>query len=212
MNRTLTILIFAFLCNSCEKDLVKTIDGSNVKASFNCLPETDIKVGQTLIFANFSENAENYVWYFGDGATSKDIIANHCYLKSGTFTVKLKASNSYSTDSLSKIITVRDLTTTEKVCSHIWSAYFIQSDILFERIPSDDRTYLYYDFRSNGSIYSQTFFLNKLIEKNGKWSISDSTITIKFDSTYTYHTIKELTNQSLKLDNKGTLTSFKLKQ
>ena len=44
MNRTLTILIFAFLCNSCEKDLVKTIDGSNVKASFNCLPETDIKV------------------------------------------------------------------------------------------------------------------------------------------------------------------------
>jgi len=49
-------------------------------------------------FTNTSVDASSYLWDFGDGNTSTDENPTHVYTTSGTFTVTLTASNSYSSD------------------------------------------------------------------------------------------------------------------
>jgi peptidyl-prolyl cis-trans isomerase B (cyclophilin B) len=45
----------------------------------------------TIAFENKSENADAYVWNFGDGTESTDAVANHHYVHSGKYNVTLKA-------------------------------------------------------------------------------------------------------------------------
>lgn len=42
-------------------------------------------------FQNQSENADSYLWDFGDGATSEEANPSHRYIASGNYTVTLKA-------------------------------------------------------------------------------------------------------------------------
>ncbi len=42
-------------------------------------------------FENFSKNADEFEWDFGDGGTSKLAAPNHVYSTSGNFSIKLKA-------------------------------------------------------------------------------------------------------------------------
>lgn len=44
-------------------------------------------------FTNQTEEAESYLWDFGDGETSTETSPDHRYLSSGTYTVKLTATN-----------------------------------------------------------------------------------------------------------------------
>ena len=59
-------------------------------------------------FYDTSTNATSWAWDFGDGATSTEQDPVHVYTTGGTFTVKLTASNSGSSDTLTseKLITV----------------------------------------------------------------------------------------------------------
>lgn len=49
--------------------------------------------GQTVIFNNLSQNADNYLWDFGDGITSTEAAPTHNYAVPGTYTVTLTAFN-----------------------------------------------------------------------------------------------------------------------
>ncbi len=54
----------------------------------------------TIQFVNSSENANQFAWEFGDGATSSDFEPQHTYHNTGTepknFLVVLKATDSYT--------------------------------------------------------------------------------------------------------------------
>ena len=56
-----------------------------------------IKFGE-LTFRNYSENATNYFWEFGDGNTSIDKDPIHSYQTLGEYQVKLTASNENESD------------------------------------------------------------------------------------------------------------------
>lgn len=68
-----------------------------VKADFYADPIEGISP-LTVNFTDLSENATNWAWDFGDGATSNEQNPTHIYTQGGSFTVKLTASNSGSTD------------------------------------------------------------------------------------------------------------------
>jgi gliding motility-associated-like protein len=81
-------------CNSPD-DTVKTVRLSpQVKAQFEtpsrgCVP-------YNAVFTNNSLGGLNFVWDFGDGATSTDVNPNHLYNTPGVYTVKLNAFDSTS--------------------------------------------------------------------------------------------------------------------
>jgi gliding motility-associated-like protein len=60
-------------------------------------------------FANTSTNATSYAWDFGDGQTSTSVTPAITYTSSGTYTVRLIASNSCGPDTIKKVIVVLDL-------------------------------------------------------------------------------------------------------
>lgn len=76
-------------------------------------------------FNDWSTNAAtSWLWNFGDGTTSTLQNPIHAYTSNGTYTVKLKASNNFGTDSITKpnYITVNNLptppvTTGDTVCT-----------------------------------------------------------------------------------------------
>ncbi len=70
-----------------------------VSASFVVsLPEFSGCIPHTVTPANASQNADNYVWNFGDGtppvATTNFAAPSHTYTTSGNFTISVTASNS----------------------------------------------------------------------------------------------------------------------
>lgn len=50
----------------------------------------------TLNFTNLSEEADSYIWNFGDEVESTEIHPEHTYDENGTFTISLKAENECS--------------------------------------------------------------------------------------------------------------------
>ena len=78
-----------------------------VKADF-AVEKTTLCGGEWLNCFNTSANATHYLWDFGDGETdTTESPFNHEYKQFGTFTIKLKVSNSISSDSITKVNYVR---------------------------------------------------------------------------------------------------------
>ena len=78
------------------------IDTLSIKA---CYTGSNIS-GNVYQFVNCSQNATDYFWQFGDGATSTDSSPLHTYSISGNYNVMLKAFNDCLRDSLTKSIEV----------------------------------------------------------------------------------------------------------
>lgn len=76
----------------------------------------DFSVNDTILFlpsailtcANQSQNANGYLWDFGDGSTSQDVNPWHMYTQTGFYTVLLTgANNACPSDTLSILVEVR---------------------------------------------------------------------------------------------------------
>ena len=84
------LLIFATVfftaCN--KKD-----DPANVQACFTFSPDENIRVGDTIYFSNCSQEADEYLWDFGDTQTSTDAEPFHIYTGPGNYEIKLVAMN-----------------------------------------------------------------------------------------------------------------------
>ena len=66
-----------------------------------------IMLGETAVFTNTSAGDNlQYVWDFGDGATSTDTNPSHVYTATGTYTVTLTASNEVGSDAATAVIQV----------------------------------------------------------------------------------------------------------
>lgn len=62
--------------------------------------------GMEVQFNNTSENADEYVWDFGDGMTSTEVNPVHIYAESGTYNVTLTAINECGDHSFSTSVSV----------------------------------------------------------------------------------------------------------
>jgi hypothetical protein len=73
----------------------------NPEARFEITPENALIPDDEITFLNYSANAEEYKWDFGDGSTSELFEPKHSYSRYGNFNVRLIASSEYGcSDSL----------------------------------------------------------------------------------------------------------------
>lgn len=59
-----------------------------------------------IVFSNLSEEADSYLWEFGDGASSTETNPTHSYTETGNYTVKLIATRHCMSDTTTNQITV----------------------------------------------------------------------------------------------------------
>ena len=85
------------------------------------------RAGQSVQFSNLSESGEDWLWTFGDGATSTMKHPNHVYKNAGTYRISLKVDNR-SSWTATKEITVYDTVPTF-TCSD--STFVIFKDYTF---------------------------------------------------------------------------------
>lgn len=67
---------------------------------------TTTTTGRTVQFTNTFTQTANYVWNFGDGATSTSANPTHTYAKDSTYTVTLKATNNCGFDSTGSTVNI----------------------------------------------------------------------------------------------------------
>lgn len=64
-------------------------------AAFTVTPGEISVPGDPLFTVNLSQNADTYLWDFGDGTTSVEVNPVHYYQEEGIYTIELTANNSY---------------------------------------------------------------------------------------------------------------------
>lgn len=101
-NNFLSKLGFGSLFRNKEQEITTP----SVKANFTFNPDKEIKEDTLVSFINTSENAQDFVWDFGDGSISTDPNPKHKYRSSGEYKVKLIALNEQETDSNKKNLLV----------------------------------------------------------------------------------------------------------
>jgi PKD repeat protein len=100
--RITIFLLLAFMIVAChpEKETYKA-----PVASFS-IGQNDGLAPESITFTNTSEDAEDYVWFFGDGQSSEDFSPTHMYTKGGDYTVKLKVFGKGGKDSVQKTLSL----------------------------------------------------------------------------------------------------------
>jgi hypothetical protein len=63
----------------------------------------EVIIGEQVKFYNFSQNADNYSWDFGDGSSSEETDPKHTFTETGSFIVTLTATSSNGNRSTFKI-------------------------------------------------------------------------------------------------------------
>jgi len=123
------LAVIAFL-PSCEEDDDPIPD--DPIASFQY--EIDEEEPLTVVFQNFSQNAETYSWNFGDGNTSAEENPTHTYEDFDTYEVVLTATNSAGVSrSFTEVIQVQDpfvaLTLLAGMESKTWKLYRLETSM-----------------------------------------------------------------------------------
>lgn len=90
-----TVSMTVFDPNGCSVSITKTdyVQIHDPIADFTIL-DTEVCVGQTVIFTNLTTGADTYQWQFGDGNISSNSDPSHSYVAPGIYNVQLTATNS----------------------------------------------------------------------------------------------------------------------
>lgn len=121
----LTISLLFFI--TCRKP-------ENIKANFNVPDITYVENCNLVTFNNRSKAATDYIWDFGDGATSIEKNPSHLYEKTGTYTVSLMASNDEYDDETMEDVTISKAGTFEKISG----STFVHEEYNNLLVESDD--------------------------------------------------------------------------
>lgn len=81
----------------------------------------------TVSFTNQSTNATSYSWDFGDGGTSTSANPSHIFLQGGVYTVRLTATGSGGSNSVSKTINIQTPTSLKITNVKITGLPFVNS-------------------------------------------------------------------------------------
>jgi hypothetical protein len=81
--------------SNCNLGVIKyRFDFDEIEAAATAFPDSIGCVNFPVQFSNLSQNAVEYFWDFGDGATSTDFEPNHLYVDTGVYQVMLIAIDS----------------------------------------------------------------------------------------------------------------------
>jgi gliding motility-associated-like protein len=94
-------------CTISSDTMVLTLEDYDISVlfSYEQVPCTNVPA----VFTNYTENAFEYEWFFGDGDSSNLIEPDHVYDSPGMLSVTLIASNSCQSDTLSLPIEIPEL-------------------------------------------------------------------------------------------------------
>lgn len=81
------------VCGLSKTDSILVFLPPPVVASFGWLEDFNVQLGVRM--SNFSQNAVQFFWDFGDGDTSTAVSPKHRYSKPGTYTIRLYATDVY---------------------------------------------------------------------------------------------------------------------
>jgi len=107
INLLLCLFVGSLLIISCGDETPPVDPGSDAPISsfqFN-VSDTDWRV---VSFDNFSTNATEYLWDFGDNNTSTEENPTHTYSAGGNYTVSLTAGNGSESKTSEKTVTITD--------------------------------------------------------------------------------------------------------
>lgn len=96
-NKILFVAFLVALFTGCKKD-----EPEDQPVALFSFSQNELKV----TFTNSSQNAQSYVWNFGDGQTSKEKNPVHTYVNAGTYNVQLTATNITKSDTYSQNVTI----------------------------------------------------------------------------------------------------------
>ena len=122
--RILFLSLLALSFSGCDDD----DEAANLPTIMAGFTQTLVQGTGTVSFINTSENADSFVWDFGDGTTSTEINPIHAYGESGTFTASLTASNSAGASSTFEDELVIAITTGEPPMSDFDSGLLVNGD------------------------------------------------------------------------------------
>lgn len=99
--------LFLIITSTCDKN-----EANKPTACFEFYSESidngdPAVVGETIEFANCSNDADSYQWNFGDGNISTGINPRHSYDAPGSYTVTLEVKNGNGTDRISREIDIQ---------------------------------------------------------------------------------------------------------
>jgi PKD repeat protein len=101
------VTFLVFFAGMCKKDEsnppTACFDFSSVSIDGGNLATVD----EVIEFDNCSENADSYLWDFGDGSTSTSENPEHSYDEAGTYVVTLEATNGDGTKEISHNIEIQ---------------------------------------------------------------------------------------------------------
>jgi len=98
-NLMLYIILVLLFISSCSKDPT---------ANFEYQNSDSISTGEKVVFINTSNNAESYLWEFGDGHLSVSESPEHRYYSAGIYTISLTAYNENTSSTVTQKIDIKN--------------------------------------------------------------------------------------------------------
>jgi len=131
------IVLLMFQINSCELEEIPPTDPEaslNTRSNFQfAIQDAECTSNCTVTFTNLSQNADTYLWDFGDATASSALVnPSHIYVNPGSYNVKLTAARGtvkHDTTMAVVINEAEDAPTPVQAFSHTASAANISSQL-----------------------------------------------------------------------------------
>jgi len=150
-----------FMISSCKKDEI--IEDPIASFQYEISDANPLH----LTFLNFSQNAETYLWNFGDGQTSTEQNPTHTYAEFGEYNVVLTATNKAGVSAtFQELIDVKDpfeaLTLLAGQVSKTWRLYRVGTSMGVG--PDTENPRIWWSLENDGSrpcVYYHEFTFNR---------------------------------------------------
>jgi len=164
-----------FIANRPLSDTLNTLESDTISRLINintAVPKADFSYlcvgGFNVSFSNTALNSTNFYWDFGDGSTSIEKDPKHFYNSKGPFTVKLKVSNEYNSDSINHSISLNDIVNLNNIQVPPFPIAPIGIDVDFDGLI--DFEFTYFNYWSHTGAYESS----KVIPNNNYEMFIDS--------------------------------------
>jgi PKD repeat protein len=143
----LNVLILAIFFYGCEKGSPPKLSSITVQNSNNLYPGNVVQFEANL---SVGDEADEYIWDFGDNTTGRGKSVTHQYQNSGQYGVQVKAVHSCGEDTETTIVTVKE----EKGSIYFWTNTNVYG-FIYVTLLSTTRTISTFYFQFPGCVANQ---------------------------------------------------------